>query len=82
MTTAEDPTTKIEDIIEAFEAENEEDDDMEIEEEDGPDFPELLYSLLTTDEDESIANVLKGIRDGLEKQNKILFKMMSALTSK
>jgi hypothetical protein len=80
MTTAEDPT-KIEDIIEAFEAENDDEDDMEIEE-DGPDFPELLYSLLTTDEDESITNVLKGIRDGLEKQNKILFKIMSALTSK
>jgi hypothetical protein len=79
MTTAEDPTTKIEDIIEAFEAENDDDDDVEIED---PDFPELLYSLLTTDEDESIANVLKGIRDGLEKQNKILFKIMSALTSK
>jgi hypothetical protein len=81
MTTAEDPTTKIEDIIEAFEAENDDEDDMEIEEEDGPDFPELLYSLLTTDEDESIANVLKGIRDGLEKQNKILFKIMSALAN-
>ena len=69
MTTEEEPKKKtmtIDDIVETFEAENDdEDEDMEIEEEDGPDFPELLYSLLTTDEDESIANVLKGIRDGL-----------------
>ena len=69
MTTEEESKKKtmtIDDIVETFEAENDdEDEDMEIEEEDGPDFPELLYSLLTTDEDESIANVLKGIRDGL-----------------
>jgi hypothetical protein len=54
-----------------------EDEDSEMGED--MDFSELLYNVLTTDEDESIANVLRGIRDGVDKQNKILYKIVTLL---
>ena len=58
---------------------DDEDDDCDDEIDDDAQMSGLLYSLLTTEEDESIANVLKGIRDGIDKQNKILYKISTFL---
>jgi hypothetical protein len=72
-----------EEIAEDDQVENvdEDDDDCddEIDDDDDAQMSGLLYSLLTTEEDESIANVLKGIRDGIDKQNKILYKISTFL---
>jgi hypothetical protein len=59
--------------------EEDDDDDCDDEIDDDAQMSGLLYSLLTTEEDESIANVLKGIRDGIDKQNKILYKISTFL---
>ena len=56
-----------------------EDDDCDDEIDDDAQMSGLLYSLLTTEDDESITNVLKGIRDGIDKQNKILYKISTFL---
>jgi len=70
-----------EEIAEDDQVENvdEDDDDCDDEIDDDAQMSGLLYSLLTTEEDESIANVLKGIRDGIDKQNKILYKISTFL---
>jgi len=59
--------------------EEEEDSDEDSEMGEDMDFSELLYNVLTTDDDESISNVLRGIRDGVDKQNKILYKIVTLL---
>ena len=56
-----------------------EDDDCDDEIDDDAQMSGLLYSLLTTEDDESITNVLKGIRDGIDNQNKILYKISTFL---
>jgi len=58
-----------------------EDIDDDIDDDEEAQFSGLMYSLLTTEEDESIANVLKGIRDGIDKQNKILHKILTSLAA-
>ena len=58
---------------------DEDDDDCDDEIDDAAQMSGLLYSLLTTEDDESITNVLKGIRDGIDKQNKILYKILTSL---
>ena len=58
---------------------DDEDDDCDDEIDDDAQMSGLLYSLLTTEDDESITNVLKGIRDGIDKQNKILYKISTFL---
>ena len=58
---------------------DEDDDDCDDEIDDDAQMSGLLYSLLTTEDDESITNVLKGIRDGIDKQNKILYKISTFL---
>ena len=74
------PTLVEEDEDEVMDEEEEEEEDSEIGED--MDFSELLYNVLTTDDDESIANVLRGIRDGVDKQNKILYKIVTLLEKK
>lgn len=73
------PPTPVEED-EVMDEEEEEEEDSEIGED--MDFSELLYNVLTTDDDESIANVLRGIRDGVDKQNKILYKIVTLLEKK
>lgn len=68
-----------EQVIDEEEIDEDIDDDID---DDEAQFSGLLYSLLTTEEDESIANVLKGIRDGIDKQNKILYKILTSLAAK
>ena len=67
------------DPVENVDDEDDDDCDDEIDDDDAAQMSGLLYSLLTTEEDESIANVLKGIRDGIDKQNKILYKILTSL---
>jgi hypothetical protein len=71
MTKEDLPPTEVDEEIIEEEEESEMGDDM--------DFSELLYNVLTTDDDESISNVLRGIRDGVDKQNKILYKIVTLL---
>lgn len=49
----------------------------EYEEED--DFPNALLRVLTTEEGESIADVLKGIQGSLSQQAKVLYKLAQVL---
>jgi len=46
------------------------------------DFSEIILSALTTEEGESIATVLQGLRDAVDKQNKILYKIATLLGAK
>jgi hypothetical protein len=66
------------DPVENVEEDDDDDCDDEIDDADAQ-MSGLLYSLLTTEDDESITNVLKGIRDGIDKQNKILYKILTSL---
>ena len=66
------------DPVENVEDDDDDDCDDEIDDADAQ-MSGLLYSLLTTEDDESITNVLKGIRDGIDKQNKILYKILTSL---
>lgn len=73
-----------------------EDEELEMEEEDedeemdeGMDMFEALGSLLATEEGETVATSLVGLKDatekialGLEFQNKILMKILTAITTK
>lgn len=74
------PPTPVEEDEDEVMDEEDEEEDSEIGED--MDFSELLYNVLTTDDDESIANVLRGIRDGVDKQNKILYKIVTLLEKK
>lgn len=66
------------DPVENIDDDEDDDCDDEIDDADAQ-MSGLLYSLLTTEDDESITNVLKGIRDGIDKQNKILYKILTSL---
>ena len=66
------------DPVENVDDDEDEDDEDEID--DDAQMSGLLYSLLTTEDDESITNVLKGIRDGIDRQNKILYKISTFLS--
>lgn len=55
--------------------------DQVIEDDDMIDFSEVVLSVLTTEDGESITNVLQGLRDAVEKQNKILFKISTLLAN-
>lgn len=64
-----------------------EDEDLEDEDDEGMDMFEALGSLLATDDGETIAQTLVGLKDateriaqGMEMQNKILVKILSALS--
>jgi len=61
----------------------EEDEDEELdfgEDEDGLDLLGALESWFTTEDGETIASALVGLRSAVEMQNKILVKMLSALS--
>lgn len=69
-----------EDPMENIDDDEDDDCDDEIDDDADAQMSGLLYSLLTTEDDESITNVLKGIRDGIDKQNKILYKISTFLS--
>lgn len=78
---------KIEEIPDDLEEDM--DMDEEDDEEEGMDMFEALGSLLATDDGETIATTLVGLKDATERiaqcmemQNKILVKILSALASK
>lgn len=61
---------------------NQSQDQVIIEDDDMIDFSEIVLSVLTTEDGESITNVLQGLRDAMDKQNKILYKISTLLGAK
>ena len=78
----EDPEDDAEELEDIEEDDQEGQDDLEPEEEE--DYFDLaqLSQLLVTEEGEPLADVLSGIRDALDKHNKILFKLVGVLEAK
>ena len=69
---------EIEDIPEDEElAFDEEDDEMEM---DGGDLLDALGQMFTTEEGETVASAMVGVKVALEMQNKILIKILSVLS--
>lgn len=65
------------------EDDGDEDDGEEYEEyEQSPDLFEILSGLMVTREGETIADVLAGINENLDKHNKIMYKLFKVLESK
>jgi len=57
---------------------DEEDEDMEMDE--GVDLLDALSQMFTTEDGETVASAMAGVKTALEMQNKILVKILSALT--
>ena len=69
---------EVEDIPEDEElAFDEEDDEMEMD--DGGDLLDALGQMFTTEEGETVASAMVGVKVALEMQNKILIKILSVL---
>ena len=69
----------VEDIPEDEElAFDEEDDEMEMD--DGGDLLDALGQMFTTEEGETVASAMVGVKVALEMQNKILIKILSVLS--
>jgi len=66
----------VEEIVDESIDDDDDDDDESV------DMSSLLYSVLTTEDGESIATTLQSIRDGIDKQNKILYKLLLVLETK
>lgn len=77
-----DPEDEMEELEPEDQEDQEDQEDLEPEEED--DYFDLaqLSQLLVTEEGEPLADVLGGIRDALDKHNKILFKLVGVLEAK
>jgi len=78
---------KIEEIPDDEEEMDEMDEEMDEDEDDGMDMFEALGSLLATEEGETVAMTLVGLKDATERiaqcmemQNKILVKILSAMS--
>jgi hypothetical protein len=70
---------EVEDIPEDEElAFDEEDDEMEMD--DGGDLLDALGQMFTTEEGETVASAMVGVKVALEMQNKILIKILSVLS--
>lgn len=65
--------------VEDSEEDYPEDDDEYAEE---VDLTSVMFSMLSTPDGESITSVMASIRDALDKQNKILMKLLSAVENK
>ena len=74
----------VEDIVEETidDDDIDDDDDDDDDDDESVDMSSLLYSVLTTEDGESIATTLQSIRDGIDKQNKILYKLLLVLEKK
>ena len=70
---------EVEDVPEEEEMEFDEDDeDMDME--DGGDLLDALSQMFTTEEGETVASAMVGVKVALEMQNKILIKILSVLS--
>lgn len=56
------------------------DEDEELEEMEGGDLLDALAQMFTTEDGETVASAMAGVKTALEMQNKILIKILSALT--
>ena len=82
------PPPKVQEIPEDEEIDIEDDEEMDEMEDEGMDMLDALGSLLATEDGETIAMSLVGLKDateriaaGMEMQNKILVKILSALNA-
>ena len=69
---------EIQDVPEDEEIDFDDDDDMD----DGVDLLEALGQMFTTDDGETVASALVGLKNATEMQNKILIKILSVLSTK
>lgn len=67
--------SKVEDIPE----DQEMDFDEEMDEDDGMDLLDALSQMFTTEDGETVASALVGLKNATEMQNKILIKILSVL---
>ena len=81
------------DVVDGEDGEDDDDDDDDDDDEDddgeeyeeyeqSPDLFEILSGLMVTREGETIADVLAGINENLDKHNKIMYKLFKVLESK
>lgn len=67
---------EIEDVPEDEEMDFDEDDEMD----EGIDLLDALSQMFTTEDGETVASALVGMKNAIEMQNKILIKILSALS--
>lgn len=67
---------EIEDVPEDEELEFDEDEEMD----EGVDLLDALSQMFTTEDGETVASALVGLKNAVEMQNKILIKILSTLT--
>ena len=71
---------EVEDIPEDEELAFDEEDEDEMEMDDGGDLLDALGQMFTTEEGETVASAMVGVKVALEMQNKILIKILSVLS--
>jgi hypothetical protein len=71
---------EVEDIPEDEEIAFDEEDEDEMEMDDGGDLLDALGQMFTTEEGETVASAMVGVKVALEMQNKILIKILSVLS--
>ncbi len=69
---------EVEDIPEDEELEFDEDDELD----EGVDLLDVLSQMFTTEDGETVASALVGLKNAVEMQNKILIKILSTIGSK
>jgi hypothetical protein len=69
---------EVDDVPEDEEMEFDEDEEMDME--DGGDLLDALSQMFTTEEGETVASAMVGVKVALEMQNKILIKILSVLS--
>lgn len=78
------PAEEEEEVVEDVDVDDDDDDDEDLEsfEEDMFDPMQQLTQLLVTEDGVPLVDVLQGIRESIDKQNKILFKLVSVIDAK
>lgn len=73
-----------EEVVEDVDVDDDDDEDEDLEsfEEDMFDPMQQLTQLLVTEDGVPLVDVLQGIRESIDKQNKILFKLVSVIDAK
>lgn len=69
---------EVEEIPEDEELEMDDDEDLEMDE--GVDLLDALSQMFTTEDGETVASAMAGVKTALEMQNKILIKILSVLS--
>lgn len=70
----------VEDVPEDEEMDFDEEDGDELDMDDGGDLLDALSQMFTTEEGETVASAMVGVKVALEMQNKILIKILSVLS--